>query len=356
MTATRGNRCRLSDPDPGCTIPRSFKQLTHLLLAAHVKNLQEVVVSEADPSLTGQAPGAISQPLAEPPRCGICGSGSWEVLFRGHLRSGRFGSLTAEPGTVLRCRRCSVGFLPPSTRVDYTTAQYRELVDGGGSPERFYDLHDAEQADKLRVLGTAELRHKVVADVGCGAGSFLDLVKGMASSTLAIEPARSFHSALAAKGHQVFSYCAEVTPDWSGRVDTVVCFSVIEHVPDPLSLLRDVRRLLRPGGELLLSTPNLDDWMLELLPEDYGSFFFRTVHTWYFDAASLRAAAETAGFRECAVEYVHRFDLSNALLWMRDRRPSGRGAVPVAPPVNAAFRSWLESAGRADYIYARLRA
>jgi SAM-dependent methyltransferase len=290
------------------------------------------------------------------PRCGLCGAGAWEVLFRGRIRAGPFGNLTPADQTILRCTACRVGFLSPSTVVDYDSSQYRELVDGEGSPERFYDLHDAEQAGKLGILGSGELRHKVVADVGCGAGSFLDLVKGFASATLAIEPSRSFHRALASKGHQVFSYCDDIPAEWHGRVDTAVCFSVVEHVSDPVSLLRAVRRLLRPGGELLLSTPNLDDWMLDLLPEDYGSFFFRTVHSWYFDASSVKTLAAAAGFAECRVQYVHRFDLSNALLWLRDRRPSGQGTVPIALPVNAAFRSWLESAGRADYLYARLRA
>jgi 2-polyprenyl-3-methyl-5-hydroxy-6-metoxy-1,4-benzoquinol methylase len=248
-----------------------------------------------------------------------------------------------------------VGFLSQTSAVDYDSAEYRKLVDGAASADRFYALHDAEQADKLRIVGVGALRDKVVADIGCGAGSFLDLAKGLASATLAIEPMRSFHPILRDKGHVPFAYSADVPSEWAGRVDLAVCFSVVEHVADPVSLLRDIRGLLRPGGELLLSTPNLDDWMLELLPTDYGAFFFRTVHIWYFDAGSLRALASAAGFADCAIEYVHRFDLSNALLWMRDRRPSGQGTVAVALPVDAAFRRWLESEGRADYLYARLR-
>jgi 2-polyprenyl-3-methyl-5-hydroxy-6-metoxy-1,4-benzoquinol methylase len=288
--------------------------------------------------------------------CGICGTDSWESLFSGPIRMGRFGSLTPQARTVLRCRGCGVGFLARAGRVDYESAEYRELVDGGASPDRFYTLHDAEQGDKLRILGVERLRDRTVADIGCGAGSFLDLAKGLASATLAIEPLRGYHPILEAKGHLPFTYCADVAPQWLGRVDTAVCFSVIEHVADPVTLLRDIRAMLKAGGELLLSTPNLDDWMLELLPQDYGAFFFRTVHTWYFDAGSLRALAEAAGFADCAVEYVHRFDLSNALLWLRDRRPSGQAALAVAPPVDAAFSRWLESTGRADYMYARLRA
>jgi SAM-dependent methyltransferase len=313
---------------------------------------------------TGEAPIVAKVELAaafsaEQPAlagCVICGADSWETLFSGRIRVGKFGSLTPQPRTVLRCGGCGVGFLAQSGGVDYESAEYRELVDGGASAERFYALHDAEQGDKLRILGVERLRDRVVADIGCGAGSFLDLAKGLASATLAIEPMRSYHPVLESKGHLPFSFCADVSPEWRGRVDTAVCFSVVEHVAEPVTLLRDIRGLLNAGGELLLSTPNLDDWMLELLPQEYGAFFFRTVHTWYFDGGSLRALAKAAGFAECTVEYVHRFDLSNALLWLRDRRPSGQAAMAVAPAVDAAFGRWLESTGRADYIYARLRA
>lgn len=241
-------------------------------------------------------------------------------------------------------------------RVDYASSEYRDLVDGDASPEHYYALHDAEQAGKLSLLEGDAIRGKVVADIGCGAGSFLDLVKGTAAATVGIEPSRAYQAAVRAKGHGVFPRCADAAGEWRGRVDIAVCFSVIEHVDDPLVFLREARTLLRPGGTMLLSTPNLRDWLLELLPAEYGAFFYRTVHTWYFDAASLAAVAGKAGFSGCTVRSVHRFDLSNALLWLRDRRPTGLGAVAVNPVVNAAYAAWLENEGRADYLYATLGA
>ena len=282
----------------------------------------------------------------------------WRKLLDGPLpgaiRDGQFGSLTAEPQSILRCGGCGAGHLSGSPAVDYESVAYRDLVDGGNSAERFYAVHDHEQPDKLRRLGTSTLRGKVVADVGCGAGSFLDLVRGVSRATLAIEPATSYHAALAAKGHLTFPYCKDVPPEWLGKVDVVVCFSVVEHAEDPLALLRDIRALMRPGGELLISTPNLRDWLLEMLPEDYAAFFYRTVHRWYFDADSLSALAEAAGLTVSEIQCVQRFDLANVLLWLRDRRPSGLGKVPIDAVVSAAFCRWLESSGRADYLYARL--
>jgi 2-polyprenyl-3-methyl-5-hydroxy-6-metoxy-1,4-benzoquinol methylase len=239
--------------------------------------------------------------------------------------------------------------------IDYTAPEYRELVDGDASPAHYHAIHDGEQADKLRLVGAEAVRGKVIADVGCGAGSFLDLVQGMAAATVGIEPAVAYHDALRSKGHSLFPFCADAVSTWRGRVDVVVSFSVVEHLEDPVAFLREARALLKPGGMMVLSTPNLRDWLLELLPEAYGSFFYRTVHTWYFDRASLEALSRAAGFAGCEVRSVHRFDLSNALLWLRDRRPSGRATIPVSPVVDGAFTAWLENEGRADYLYATLR-
>lgn len=234
------------------------------------------------------------------------------------------------------------------------SAEYRELVDGGAEAATYYSLHDREQADKLKIVGTDALRGRVIADVGAGAGSFLDVAANMAAATIAIEPTHVFHDELRRQGHVVFDFCANVSAEWRGKVDLAVCFSVLEHVDDPRQLLAEIREMLRPGGRVLVSTPNLDDWLVTLLPDDYAPFFFRHVHRWYFDAAALTALAHAAGFEKVSPFYVHRFDLSNFLVWLRDRKPSGTGQIDVPTPLTAAFRSTLEATGRADYLYAWL--
>jgi SAM-dependent methyltransferase len=224
-------------------------------------------------------------------------------------------------------------------------------VDGTDEPEDFYRLHDGEQAEKLRRLGTGGLRETLLVDVRCGAGSFLDLVKGLCRITVGIEPTPSLRQAVAAKGHLAFPYCSDVPGEWEDKTDIAVSFSVIEHVEHPRGLLEDIRRLLKPGGRLLLSTPNRADWLLDVLPDDYAPFFYRLVHRWYFDAASLTRLVELAGFAGVSVSYVHRFDLSNAVLWLRDKRPTGLGKLDLDAAWNDGFRSALEATGRADYLY-----
>ena len=283
--------------------------------------------------------------------CRICGGADWSPLFQGPIRVGKPGCYTPDDVVVYLCGGCGAAFLP-GAEVDYEGSEYRQLVSGGGEAERYRKILDVEQAGKLELVGVDRLRGKVVADVGCGAGSFLDVAKGVASQTLGVEPTASFHETLRASGHEVTGYTSDALPKWSGKVDVAVCFSVLEHIEDPVPFLCEVRELLGPDGKLLLSTPNRDDWMLELLPEDYGKFFYRHVHRWYFDGASLREVARIAGFDNCEVVCRHRFDLSNALLWLRERKPTGLGRLEVSPVVDAAFGRWLEEQGRGDYLYA----
>lgn len=287
--------------------------------------------------------------------CAICAASDRTEHYRGPVRIGKFGSLSAQPHTVWRCGGCGAAWLEGAT-VDYESDEYRKLVDGSAGPETFYRTHDGEQAHKLGLVGTDRIRGKVIADFGSGAGSFLDLVKGFAAATLAIEPTQTYHPELRRKGHLVFPYGSQVGAEWLGKVDLAVCFSVVEHVEDPVALFREIRALLAPGGRALVSTPNRADWLLDLLPQDYASFFYRQVHRWYFDAPSLTRLGELAGFRAVKPFHVHRFDVSNFLLWLRDRRPSGLGKLTVPPALEAAFAPALEQSGKADYLYAWLEA
>ena len=285
-------------------------------------------------------------------KCRICKSQDWFPCYTGAIRTGKFGTYSPCEHTVWQCRKCGAAFLD-RVALNYETAQYRCMVDGGASSENFYALHDDEQIDKINVLGTGQLRGKVIADVGCGAGSFLDLIKGYAATTIAIEPAADFHKALKRKNHKVYGYAKDALKNWRGKVDIIVSFAVLEHIEFPLEFLKEIRLLLKPRGMLLLSTPNHQDWMLEVLAQDYGKFFYRQVHAWYFDEKSLTTIGKLAGFKRVEVNYKQRFDFSNALLWARDRKPTGLGKIDLLRELDGQYEKILETQGRSDFIYGR---
>jgi SAM-dependent methyltransferase len=137
--------------------------------------------------------------------------------------------------------------------MDYTS-YYRDNV-------TYISRTDPRLARIVRLV--AALDPPGVLDVGCGRGHLLDL--------LADAGARGLH------GLDVFDDVASdrwgyTTGDLTGRLPfddaafpCVVAGEVIEHVPDPDHLLREIRRVLEPGGTLVLSTPNLVSWANRVL-------------------------------------------------------------------------------------------
>jgi len=286
--------------------------------------------------------------------CRICGDAEWSVLYNGPIRVGKFGDWSKSDHTIWKCSNCQAGFLN-QVPLNYESAIYRNLVDGSSSPEDYYTLHDGEQANKLKILGTEKLRGKVLADIGCGAGSFLDLVKGYASKTIAVEPAHLFQQELRNKGHKTYSYCKDALKDWEGAIDIAVSFAVIEHLENPLEFLKEIKLLLKPDGFLLVSTPNYQDWLIDFLPAVYDRFFFRYVHLWYFTGNSLEKLGSLAGFSKVNIKYIQRYDLSNALFWIRDHRPTGQGKTSVFRDLDAIYKMTLEKQERTDFIYAQMK-
>jgi SAM-dependent methyltransferase len=147
-----------------------------------------------------------------------------------------------------------------------------------------------------------------VLDVGCGEGTFLRLARS-----------RGWQVA----GTELSAFASQASPDltihhgeiWeaglrSGSFDVVTCWHVLEHVSDPLRLLSEVFRLLRPGGLLFLTTPNSRDYLFRLAyliarghwPPLYEPAE-RELHLYYFNAPTLRALAEKAGFRNVTIGY-----------------------------------------------------
>lgn len=77
--------------------------------------------------------------------------------------------------------------------------------------------------------------------------------------------------------------------------DVVTLFDVIEHVTDPVAALREIHRVLLPGGLLVLTTPKFDSFMARLFKSRWYSIF--PAHLQYFTRASLTFALTAACFR-----------------------------------------------------------
>lgn len=170
---------------------------------------------------------------------------------------------------------------------------------------------------------------------------------------IAVEPGRSYHESLRPRGFHVYDFTSAALDDCCGSVEHAFSFQVIEHVEAPGPFMAEIAELLVPGGRVTISTPNWDDLLMSLLPDDYPPFFYRAVHRWYFCADSLARCGRAAGLIPTQTRYVHRLGIANTLRWLRDCKPGGRNPLPGLDDaaLDSVWRDTLAREGTADTIY-----
>jgi O-antigen biosynthesis protein len=153
----------------------------------------------------------------------------------------------------------------------------------------------------LRLVGS----NKRVLDVGCATGYLARALREQGCSVSGVEydPAWAEEAAPALDRVVVGDLeQLDLPKEFAGeQFDVIVFGDVLEHLRDPLPVLRSVRELLRPGGAVVISVPNIAhaDVRLSLLQ---GKFDYKTLglldntHVRFFTRASLRAFLKDAGF------------------------------------------------------------
>ena len=217
----------------------------------------------------------------------------------------------------------------------------------GYNPVR--DLPSAVQ----EVLASLVDVHTACLDVGCGdgrtegrwlsqrAGSYV----GVDISHVAVDTARS----LGLDARVIDD--ASSLPFASNSFDLVVCLEVLEHMLEPLQAAQEISRVLKPGGVLVASVPNLVYWQrrLELLMGIWNplgddqsiSQPWRDPHIRFFSPASLGAMLGRAGFTEVAVGAHDGTAWTMTIPWLR----RVRGLGLVQPFYDRCQRRWPAACG-----------
>ncbi|MGE0259766.1 MAG: class I SAM-dependent methyltransferase [Alphaproteobacteria bacterium] len=212
----------------------------------------------------------------------------------------RTSSLTRANGlNVLGCRGCGTIFVHPLPSPAETRALYADAF-AGATAGYFAKVETKMRRSRNRVRALRRLapRGGRFLDVGCSGGFMVEAAReaGFAATGIDLEPPAIGY----AREHfpQSAYFCGTIeefsatSPD---PFDVVYCSEVIEHVPDVRSFVGTIASLLRPGGVLYITTPNLTHWSQ---PRDLHrrSGFGPPAHCVYFTPRSLIGLLDGAGF------------------------------------------------------------
>ena len=285
----------------------------------------------------------------------ICDSDQNKIIYNGIIRNGGLGKYTIKNVPIYQCEEC--GVIWHENEIDdlqqyYESVEYREKLEGSSEEKEFYELHDKETLDKFRYTGTDIYRDKIVADVGCGCGAFLDFVKGVSKEVVAIEPSAKYRKIMDGKGFSTFAYMEDAYEMYMSQIDVVTSFDVIEHVENPKVFIENIYTLLKNGGKAIIGTPTDAPIMRSLLGNIYEQkLLFSTQHLWIFSEKNLRKMAEEQGFSEIGVKYFQRYGIGNMMGWIKDKEPgTAVNGDYITDVLDNVWKVQCSEKGLSDYI------
>ena len=227
--------------------------------------------------------------------CHVCGGARFYYLF------------SAADYRVVRCDDCGLVFLNPQPSDDELARIYNADYFLGSNTEK------SSQAVREIKQATARLYLSEISrycgpdsghllEIGCGDGDFLVAaqaagwrVTGVDYSATACEKARQ-----RLKNGEVFCGELQSVRLEAEQFDLCVISDVIEHVRSPMKFLREIHRLLKPGGALFIATPSIGSWSARLMRQKWMEF--KAEHLTYFDPQTLQTALFKSNFRDVIVK------------------------------------------------------
>lgn len=174
---------------------------------------------------------------------------------------------------------------------------------------------------------------KRVLDVGCGFGDLLIYLSSRGCEVFGVDFDERAAATAASYGLRVHVGDPERIPAPDGYFTTAVLSHSLEHIPDPKRVLREVHRLVEPGGEIHLAVPNGAAAGLHLQQSRFGHLAV-PLHFWFYDEATLGRLLMEAGFGVTSVQYRMTWG-THAVSWRALRahaglRPALKEALAIA--------------------------
>lgn len=203
-------------------------------------------------------------------------------------------------GTMLyRCQSCEHSYVAP-LRPDWLEEMYEGDYAGFREDPKF-----ARNARSIaeRLIASRLPPPARLLDVGCGNGAFLEVAKQLGYEAHGIDISTSGVEICRRRG--LSAEVCRVEDHHPEPYDVVTLWDVIEHLPDPMAMLRESQRLLRPGGVVFFKTPMLGRetfWLAKHSPHLQGFLLGMPGHVQFFGSVTPERALSRAGFERIHAE------------------------------------------------------
>lgn len=256
--------------------------------------------------------------------CMLCGGAETATVTTQHW----FG----EEFHVVRCVRCHLMFTnprpSPQWKTHYYDPRYNPLMEDLNREFLYLPMQDRILAFRhlLQFIKNHLGPGGTLLDVGCAGGQFVHMAREQGFAATGLDPSPgALAYASEHYGLKLILGEAEHMPVPDHTYDVVTLLHVLEHFRNPLDVLREIRRILKPGGTLFVETPNclrfyllerylpVLKWAFLRLPHRLGSAGTREIpwypfdHYYHWTRGTLMTALRRSGFEKCRTYIVDNF-------------------------------------------------
>ena len=142
--------------------------------------------------------------------------------------------------------------------------------------------------NKLNLINSLQPNKGKILDIGAGTGDFLSVAKNDGWQTIGVEPNERAKSIAIKKG---ISFVEQTSELENQSFDVISMWHVLEHVPDLDQQIKELKRLLKPSGTLIIAVPNFKSFDAK----HYGKFwaaFDVPIHFWHFSKTAIKLLFE----------------------------------------------------------------
>jgi len=204
----------------------------------------------------------------------------------------------AEEYAIVACTACGLGITSPFPSgkdilaSNQATYQVEQRVQTYLSRRRYFEKRYRKYLSNIKLFKQAER----LLDVGCNIGLFLNVAREEGFSVTGVEVNRACAEYARNAFHlEIFSDYLEQIPFDDHGFDVITLFDVLEHVPDIHAFLASIERVLKPGGLLVVQSPNIRSLMATLTRGKW-SWLSPPDHLYHFSPDSLTMLLRSHGF------------------------------------------------------------
>ena len=167
----------------------------------------------------------------------------------------------------------------------YESVDYISHTDGNKSLfEKMYQfVKSIALKNKLKLINSQSTKGRIL-DIGAGVGDFLSVAKNDGWQTIGIEPSEKAKAIAINKGVSFVENLSELE---SNSFDVITMWHVLEHVPDLENQIKELKRLIKPSGTVIIAVPNFKSYDAS----HYGIFWAAydiPIHLWHFSKTAIQ--------------------------------------------------------------------